>query len=623
MANVRFDSTWQKYAIKDLSGGLNVDTSIVQPNELLIVDNCDLQIYGAISKRGGWRKLNATARTVTNANGGIKTLFNYAKNVSGSFEGMLLAAHDGKIIKANPAALPADRLVFTSFTELVTGLTATDQYSIALLANRAIISSLNHSLWTEGATVYGNSTIAPSIPTYSVVASGGKVTIGSYLVAYSYLKSGNHEYETNMGPSATVVVAANDSHIHVTVVASVDPQIDKIRIYCSSPGGSVMYRQTEVANAAATVDIGVTTLLAGTVGQEDNFAPPKAKFIYAMANRVFYAYTDDAGKGSSTVKWSHTNDPHSVGADNWAEFNAEDGEAITGIGELLNYLVVFKRNAIFLLDVFDFNIINISGSEGCVANGSIQSTHDGKMIVFLSESGVRIFDGQTMSSLSDLKINTLVCANLDNVNLEKQTVSLYARKQMRYSLLIPTQSDGYLWLNYYFKGKGGWTTYTMLRATAMCLTTDKDGGIVPLASYYSGTSAYIAELDYGSSDDGAAIPMVIKTVAHDLGMVGVAKQIRRCDFEWLSATFETIVDFGMGSGVVKKVSHEGSTFWGSFSWGQAFWGQSGRTVDRIDLKGKGQNFEFAFRETSIVPIVVYGMNFLFYPVSYQGTPDAQ
>jgi hypothetical protein len=628
MANTVFPSTWQQYPIKDFSGGLNVDTSVVNPNELTVAENVDLQKYGAVVKRGGYRKCHTSARTVTAANGGINRLFNYSKNSGGVLTETLLFAHDGKIVKAVPQSSPtADKLTFASFTDLTTGLTTTDKFSMATLANKCIISSLNSRLWTNGTTVYNNGVAAPAAPAVTVVGSGGVLTAGTYQVAVAYVTSGNYEYVTNMSILTPTVVSVGSSHLHVDVVASADPQIDKVRIYLSSPGGSVMYYQSEVANTNATIDVGTSTPLAGAVGETDNAVPPKAKWVVSAGNRIFYVHTDDAVIGSSTVKWSHVDDPHSIGALNVAKFSAEDGEVITGAGLMLNYLVVFKRNAIFFLDIYEFTVINFSYKEGCICHDSIQTVYNGKALVFASDGGIKMLDGSATASMSKLKVDTLVCKGMNQLLVDDNTSSMYSPSDKVYSICYPSASGGYTWLNYYFDDQG-WSAYLMQNATAFCVTSDQSGNIVPLYAYYSSTSAYICQSNYGSSDAGDAICMRIRTVPSDFGMTGVTKCSRGAFVEWTAAAYttanlEVIVDFGTQSGVVKKIIHDGSSFWGYFDWGHGYWGQSGRAVDRIDLKGKGQNFEFVFTETSTVAATLYGMTILYYPVSYQGVPDAQ
>lgn len=643
-----FDSSWQQHTISDLSGGLNIDTSKVKSNEMSVCKNIDLQTYGAVMKRGGYRNCNLTARTVTSGNGGITTLFEYSKNAAGVFSDTILGANDGKIFRSVSGTVPSNKLVFSSFVDLVTGLTSTDKYYMAALVNRAIISSIHHRLWTNGLAVYNNGVAVPAAPTTNIIASGGALTIGTYKVAYAYKMSGNNYYETNAGATATVSIVANNSYIEVTVAASSDPQIDKIRIFLTSPGGELLYYQTEVANTGATINIGVTTPLAGDVAKLDNFIPPKAKYVLSVGNRIFYANTDDAKNGTSIVRWSHVNDPHSVGELNWAEFSPEDGTEITGIAAVLNYLVVFKRNAIFTLDLADFSKSQVSHEHGAICMGAIQTMHNGKTVAFLSESGVKVFNGQDIISISDLKVNTLVCRNINMNQVAAKTVSLYSPTEQKYSLVIPSSSGSYIWLNYYHDEYGSmssWSHYEMFYPTAMCLANDNQGNVVPLAAYYSGTNAYISEINYRLSNtdgcyydpeamagsemtDGATIEMEFKTIPHSFGAPGVTKQVRRCDFEWMSAAsteawFEVVVDFGIGTGVVKRVAHDGATFWGGFYWGNAYWGQSGRSVDRIDLKGKGQNYEFVFKENSNSIVTVYGMNFLFYPVAYHGVTDAQ
>jgi hypothetical protein len=621
--NTQFDYSWQQYPIKDLSGGLNVDTAIVNPNELSVADNVDLLKYGAAAKRGGYRKCHATAITVANPGLGIRSLYNYSKNTNGVRSDVLLAVHGATLLAGVPST---SKLLFGSFTSLSTALNATDRHSFATLCNRVIISSINDRLWTNGVAVRNNGLAAPATSvTATPATSGGSIPDGVYKVSYSYLMSGNFEYETNASAqvSCTVTGGGGSGKITVGVTASADAQVDKIRIYISSAGGSMGYYQAEVANTTGSTAI--TTLLTGVEAPFDNNVPPKAKFVLTKGNMVFYGYTDDTAIGSSLVRWSAINDPHSCPSANWAMFNAEDGDEIVGLGEILNYVVVFKRRSIFLLDVDTFSKTQVNQEGGALSNGSISTILGGNALMYHSDEGVMIFDGQQSTPITKNKINTLVCANVDKDNCPAYTMSSYSPEKRRYSIYIPMADSSYLWLNFFLDAKG-WTLYKNITPTAFGNAFDDDGRNVQLFAVKSGTDAFICQADYAYADDTAAIQMAIKTVSHNMGMDGLTKQVRRCYLDWYAAsatnaTFSVKVDYGSRAGVSKDISHGGSVNWGYFYWGQSYWGQSGRETDRIDLKGKGLGYEFSFTESSTTSVIVYGMTISYYPLAYQGTID--
>lgn len=617
--NTRFPSSWTQYSIRDVGGGLNVDTATVEANELLSAINVDLDKKGSLSKRQGTVKANASPLVM---DGPLMGAYYYkSRDDDGILGGKIILTDSGNVYSAN--ADPGNRLSITGFSTLGSGLTISVT-SFCTLGNKAIISSKDCSLYTDGTGVYANGVAAPAT-TVSTVSVSGSLTTGSYLVAVTYVRGGDFEYETNRSAPETVAVTGPNGSIDVGIVASDDPQIDKINIYCSGNGGTELHYQGQVDNDDDTYTI-TSVALTGVLPPEDNNVPPNARFVVSKANRVFYINTDEVGIGPSQIVWSHEDDPHSVGNANTRTFDAEDGDEITAVGEMLNYIVLFKRNKMRLIDAYEFTFVDVSHNDGCAAPGSVRTVLDGKAVVFYSDEGIKVFDGNQVLSLTKNKVNNLAIRGVDKNNVNKSTVSYYSPETRRYGTAIPT-TDGYVWLVMHFDA-GGWTRYVLDMPVAFINAESEEGNIVPVYASQSGNNVTLYRMEPGLySDNGSDIRMEVQTVKHDMGLPGVSKQVRRCYMSWqgngAELNFEVMCDYGSGSGFSRVVKSEPATYFGYAYFGSAYFGATGMSTETIHLRGKAQAYNFGITEESDIPVTVYDMNFLFYPVSYQGVPDAQ
>lgn len=624
--NIRVPKNWKNYRIPNFGGGLNISNAEKKPNELSDGLNYELTREGVAIKRGGYRKCNAVALTV--ANDHISS-YQTGLRSAGVVNTFWLGSYDDKIFKAVTDV--ANKLKINSFSTLKSGLT-NDKMRWATLANKAIAFSFkNSAVWTDGTTVYNLGVAAPLIPA-AVQGGAGTMAAGKYYVGYSYYRDGNFDYETNVSPSKDVTIAINTT-IDMDVVASTDPQINKIRCYCSTLGGTVLYWVKDVANATATINMDVTAP-SGYEAPLDNFVPKKAKFVIVQNNRLIIAYTDDTDVGSSVVRWSNSNQPEAFGADAYKVFDAEDDDEIVGLGSLLNYIVVFKKKKVFLLDaqnLDDGDSLKISTDHGCIAPDTIRTVLDGKAIVYLSLSGVRVFDGKNNIQLDKDKIDIAFEKNMDYTTTYDKSQAIYSPTKKRYSIAIPI-SGGYKWFNYYFDAVG-WTDFNTFDSKLFMQAQSEAGETVIVGADRIVNSVFFNEIDYGQDDDGSAIKTKLRTVPHGLGggIESFDKVIRRAYVDWLSddvssAVFSITIDFGTKAGITRHFSHAGATYWGHFYWtpplmGPPFWGSTGREIDRIDLSGTGKMFEFCIEEESKNSVIIYGMEIFYYMLTLAGVED--
>jgi hypothetical protein len=134
---------------------------------------------------------------------------------------------------------------------------------------------------------------------------------------------------------------------------------------------------------------------------------PNGKYIQYFDNRVFIA---GVSSDPSKLYWSAIGDPR-----NWATpdggfttFDPDDGEAITGLGTVGPYLLVFKASktyVVFNTDTGGYR--RVSNEIGCIAHESIVES-DGGTFFLSSSDRIMVTDGNSMSAVSDNALEPLL-----------------------------------------------------------------------------------------------------------------------------------------------------------------------------------------------------------------------
>lgn len=127
---------------------------------------------------------------------------------------------------------------------------------------------------------------------------------------------------------------------------------------------------------------------------------PNGKYLCYFHNRVFVA---GESANPSRLYWSGLGDPGDwlPPSGGYTTFDPDDGEPITGLGVVGDYLLVFKPNKAYV--VFDTDTggyRQISSEIGCRAHRSIIETHAGTFFLS-SDNEVMATDGSTISHLGN------------------------------------------------------------------------------------------------------------------------------------------------------------------------------------------------------------------------------
>lgn len=243
-------------------------------------------------------------------------------------------------------------------------------------------------------------------------------------------------------------------------------------------------------------------------------------------NRIFHVW----GRASSEIRWTREFEPYSWPASNAYTIAPTGGQRITALVPLSGRLLAFTPSRIYAL-YGDFSESDpnygcslISSEVGCDAPHSIAA--DGDVLYFYSQGRVWRYDGN-LTYVSG-KIQT----SLDNCRKDIRDRAAGVVYERTY-YLSPAQTVGYndrtflLDLRALQDGRECWAEASYgAQCFALCpQDTNFTSVIGPLMAGHAG--GYVRQMEYGMSDDRAAIQGVARTAPLDLGMPNDRKFFRK------------------------------------------------------------------------------------------------
>jgi hypothetical protein len=494
--------------------GLAVD-GLVYPGSLSIADNVQLLESGDIERR---RATHVFGDAITVTPGvGVHSMFCLPKSDGNKY----IFVDVGETVKAS-VLTGAPALSATTFTDAVADLDPDFEFATwSILKDKAFrVDGVNNNLvFSSDSVITECGVTAPVIATLAAT-TGGTITAGAYEVYYTYLKVvSGYTVESYPSPVATITIGTNA--INATVTESDDANVTKIRLYRNLYGETgTYYLSQETTNDSNTVKM--------TNGDEDirgnttlNFytgVPPQAKYCIGTGSRMWYAnLPDTTPEGSSMLMWSNVDAPEEVYALNYQTFDVNDGDEITGLGELQNNLIVFKHKKTWLVDKFSVDIVDgvvsitkheLSKNIGCVSQATICPTGESNSIFFLSHEGVIVYDGQEFKNVSKHRVNKII---LDDFLSNGATArAQYYPYEREYHLILTTSADGdftdQVHLVYHIECDG-WTTYSYYSGDVKLYETgtvkfpdDYNKEVLVSANIFS-TSGVLTQLDYDAAVD--------------------------------------------------------------------------------------------------------------------------
>jgi len=232
------------------------------------------------------------------------------------------------------------------------------------------------------------------------------------------------------------------------------------------------------------------------------------------AGKSYYLYCDDSILYYSYIDLNGNQQPESFPSTYWFPVYINDGDVGRGLGIAHNQLVIFKKKHYYNLSgssPSDFVLTPISSINGCVSHQAIANDDLGNLI-FPSEKGVYITDGNSDVSISDANIQNIFSGeNNPPFMVDKDRLqychAVYDSLNKRYMLWV--SSDGSTitdkCLVYDFnKIDGvaiGWTIFSV-RANASAIIEDTDG---KPQVFFGDTNGLVYYFDKDTTNDGAGM----------------------------------------------------------------------------------------------------------------------
>lgn len=590
------------FSIRDFSLGWDLVSSPTSLDVKSLRDclNMNLTPSRGIEKRRGITKLIGIAALTSTA---IKDLFEY-KAPNGT--NYILAAV-GTFIKGWNGA---------GWGDFKDGLTAGKRFKFTLHQDfcyavngvNANIKFLNDVPYQVG--------IAPPAAKPTIAEGVATGLTGKYTYVYCYKRT-TRPFVGNPSPVSDAIVVS-DKNILVSVIQSADTQVDKIVIYRSydwslsgeDPGE--YWKVVELNNTTQQYSDSILDENLGMSVDFDNTVPPKAKFVVVYKDMVVYANCPDMTDGKSLFVYSKKGVGDAVPSTNYEYFDRGDGNEITGIAVLPDYLVIFKKNK-FAVIQGDFEAkVSIAPTYGIggIAPWAILQRED--EIIFLSEEGWKAFDGVNLYPISE-KINSVIAEGYATLSeAENYSAVVYSERDQFYylsnhSTLAKQVFVGHFLVPLLYIDKGipeqksenivSWTYHRYPNQVLTCLAqfTDTNGVSRIMAGSSTG---YVYELDTGSKDDGELISFKIQSGWFRLGTPeDIEHTVRVINVTYVTDVMAEII-FDLEINFLPRIFTEtlygvDATYCGYAYCGYAYCGIEGGVTDMIKATGTGQWFRYS------------------------------
>ena len=468
------------------------------------------------------------------------------------------------------------------------------------------------------------------------VGEGGGGLTGRYQYVYCYRRSTPNGFTGNPSP-ASVALDLTAKKFNVAYTLSADTQVDKIVIYRTlnlNTAGTdplAFYKVVEVTNATSSYNDETADSALGTSLEIDNTVPPKAKFVILHKDRIFYINCPAETDGGSLVRWSKVGIGDAAPSVNYQYFDRKDGEDITGAASVGDYLIIFKRNRIFVLEGDFANFYAVSHGVGCIASWGIIPFED--KVIFLSEEGWKSFDGVNLYDLSKSIRPLAELGYITPSQNARYSAAYYPVKDQflylcNHSTLTKRVFVGHFIVPLLYINKGipeqlsqnivGWTYHEYPNHTLTCLGAYTDS--LGIQRVIAGSSnGYVYLLDSGNADVTYDIPYAMLTGWQPLGKSpGVSKTVR-LGFLSLSASGGCTLTFTIEKdyespfySAALTIDELSTAFCGYCYCGYTFLGSREGITKRVAIPGSpGQLYRFGLSGTDKVDLTLQAMTFMY------------
>lgn len=533
----------QAFRIADLSGGLNPDANaiLIADNEATASRNIRYDQMGSlVSRRGYSRFLDESS---------VDDILAIGRWLpEGATSGGHILAHTdaGELVR-----------VATGYPALTTGLSTTAGGRFLPLEDRLFYhNGVDVPVVYDGTTAYEAGIAAPSTAPTVALSGAGSLT-GTVTYAYTYYDSATRT-ESNPSPVSSSISPSSQT-VQLSLLPGTHPRADKLRIYRTDPGGTLLYRLAEIAIASTTYDDDGSVDANPTLPLfYDNDVPLEYEHMAFVKGFAF-------GSIGNTLYWSKAYAYEHWPALNVTEVPFEGNDTIRALVAFQDTLVIFGRR----------NIVLLAGSGG---NWTLSRTDVDSGIV--SDRAYVEVDGALVyldyDGLKSIPGGQRVAPKLDRVFAQLDAADIEA-----YALLYVPEERA-LWAS---SSDGTYTVHLPNRALSFYdFGTDKwvqgglDGLSYPLFVDPT-TGTYVNT--YGAVNDlGSDISMLWRSKVFQLTNPELVKFFRRigafASIGSAGIVTVTISDSGRSTSVaLGSTSDAVGALWDSATWDSDVWAAEG------------------------------------------------
>jgi len=277
------------------------------------------------------------------------------------------------------------------------------------------------------------------------------------------------------------------------------------------------------------------------------------RYVKAYKQFLFFGYVVENGVAyPSRIRWCEPGDITNWYSTNFIDLGADDGDIITGMEIIGDFLAVFKERKIYIVGyvggekLFDYRLV-VDG-RGCIAPASITAIYND--LIFLAEDGIYSFDGSTNIEEISSKIKPFILEINPSKRAIVQSAPFEEYDQLWFAVphLSSEKNNKVLVLNYTVPEEECWFVYDIPCSTLGFyyrvgeLTWDDLGHSIDsyditwndrralsstsllLSADYEGN---IYDHDEGNSDDGRVIVSRWQSRYLDFGVPYLNKRLKR------------------------------------------------------------------------------------------------
>jgi hypothetical protein len=167
------------------------------------------------------------------------------------------------------------------------------------------------------------------------------------------------------------------------------------------------------------------------------------QFVKNVKNRMYCA-----NRNSSTLYFSDAGNPKSFPVNNFIQINTNDGQNITGISNILDNVVIFKDDSVWVLTgeplgvgndttIGNLQLRQANSSVGCSAFRTICLVEG--VLVFMHHTGIYMLQNYTVTLISPLLQDTFL--NGMNESFVNLSWAVYSNQEKKYILGYPSSAS--------------------------------------------------------------------------------------------------------------------------------------------------------------------------------------